>query len=172
MGMVMELLIRNPMLIWRDSTVRDPHCSTAGTTRRLIVSGQPEQLPIGAHVISPRRFYIHHGIYLGNGEIAHYSGLSSSLKAGPVELTDLEGFANGRPVWLCEELGEFAQDEIARRARSRLGERQYRVLSNNCEHYCSWCINGTSYSSQIQTCLQNPRRFLELVSALNHAFVA
>jgi len=27
-------------------------------------------------------------------------------------------------------------------------------------------------AGQTQTCLQNPRRFLELVSALNHAFVA
>ena len=27
-------------------------------------------------------------------------------------------------------------------ARSRLGERSYRILTNNCEHFCEWCLNA------------------------------
>jgi hypothetical protein len=26
------------------------------------------------------------------------------------------------------------------RARSRLGESRYRLLTNNCEHFCSWAL--------------------------------
>jgi hypothetical protein len=29
---------------------------------------------------------------------------------------------------------------------SRLGERRYRILTNNCEHFCEWCLNGASRS--------------------------
>jgi hypothetical protein len=36
------------------------------------------------------------------------------------------------------------------RARSRLGEDRYRFLSNNCEHFCEWCIAGSSRSTQIE----------------------
>lgn len=140
--------------------------------RFVSVELQTERLPIGAHLISPRGLYIHHGIYLGSGEVAHYSGLSSSLKAGPIEVINLERFANGRPVWLFEEQGEFAQNEIARRARSRVGERQYKLLSNNCEHFCNWCISGKSCSEQIKAYLHHPRRFLSFISTLDPSFVA
>lgn len=106
-----------------------------------------DNLPIGSHLLSSRRFYIHHGIYLGNGDVAHYSGFSGSLKPGPIEVTDLEGFAHGKGIWVVEEQGGFSMDEIVVRARSRLGENRYGVLFNNCEHFCRWCIRGDSYDA-------------------------
>lgn len=124
-------------------------------------------VPVGAHLISPRRFYVHHGIYLGNGEVAHYSGFSGSLKSGPIEVTDLEHFANGKPVWLVQEHCKYSNDEVACRARSRLGENQYSVLSNNCEHFCSWCTHGENYSAQVNAYLHRPRYLFALISALD-----
>jgi hypothetical protein len=132
----------------------------------------PEHLPIGSHLISPRTFYVHHGIYLGFGEVAHYSGFSGSFKSGPVEVTDLAGFANGKPVWVLQEPREYSNDEIVRRARSRVGESQYRILSNNCEHFCNWCINGRSCSTQVRVILHRPHYLLSLVAALELRFVA
>jgi hypothetical protein len=38
-----------------------------------------------------------------------------------------------------------------RRARSRLGERHYHLLRNNCEHFCNWCQLGESRSEQVET---------------------
>lgn len=131
-----------------------------------------DDLPIGAHLVSPRSFYMHHGIYLGRGEVVHYSGFSSSLKAGPVEITDLIGFASRKPVWLMQEQGKFSNDEIVKRARSRVGECQYRLLSNNCEHFCSWCINGKGYSAQINAYVNCPRFLFSLISFLKSRFVA
>ncbi|WP_080758169.1 lecithin retinol acyltransferase family protein [Pseudomonas fluorescens] len=131
-----------------------------------------EHLPIGAHLVSPRRFYMHHGIYLGRGEVAHYSGFSSSLKAGPVEITDLTDFASNKPVWLMRERGRFSNEEIVKRARSRVGENRYKLLSNNCEHFCSWCISGKSYSAQINAYVHCPRFMLCLISALESRFIA
>ncbi|WP_339490752.1 lecithin retinol acyltransferase family protein [Pseudomonas sp. EL_65y_Pfl2_R95] len=133
---------------------------------------EPGSVLVGAHLITPRSFYMHHGIYLGGGEVAHYSGLSSSLKSGPVEVTDLEHFANGKPVWVFQEPYEFSNHEVANRARSRVGERQYKLLSNNCEHFCNWCISGKSYSTQLSAYVRCPGKLLSLVSALDPCFIA
>jgi len=38
--------------------------------------------------------------------------------------------------------------EVLERAKSRLGERKYNPLTNNCEHFASWCKTGREYSSQ------------------------
>jgi len=43
----------------------------------------------------------------------------------------------------------FDRNEVSRRARSRIGEREYGVLGNNCEHFARWCKTGNSTCSQI-----------------------
>ncbi|WP_392890219.1 lecithin retinol acyltransferase family protein [Pseudomonas migulae] len=149
------------------------HDKTFGLPFGLInIEHLENNFAVGAHLISPRSFYMHHGIHLGGGKIAHYSGFSSSFRAGPIEITDLESFANGKPVWACQESREYSAAEIVRRARSRVGESQYRVLSNNCEHFCSWCINGESYSAQINAYLHSPRGLLSFISSLDPRFIA
>jgi hypothetical protein len=106
---------------------------------------------VGAHLVSPRRGYTHRGIYAGNGRVIHYAGLSRTLSRGPVEEVPLEQFAADRPVSIhCREPLPYARDEIVRRARSRLGEDRYRVLTNNCEHFTEWAQSGLSRSLQVE----------------------
>src|SRR5262249_55575168 len=96
------------------------------------------KLQPGAHLVTPRFGYEHHGIYVGNGKVVHYAGLSRALLLrGPIEEVSLEAFADGRAVAIkSRPLPRFAPDEIVARARSRLGENCYRVTTNNCEHFC------------------------------------
>ncbi|SMQ30379.1 Lecithin retinol acyltransferase [Pseudomonas helmanticensis] len=129
-------------------------------------------LTAGSHLVSPRKFYVHHGIYLGNGKVAHYSGLSGSLRAGPIEVTDLKCFANGRSAWVYEDQTAFSNDEIVVRARSRIGEAQYKIFSNNCEHFCNWCISGTSHSAQVAEFLHFPFRMIGKVFAQESGLIA
>lgn len=151
---------------------RSPRKSFISPLELVHVEKDAVNLPIGSHLVSPRKFYLHHGIYLGRGDVAHYSGFSSSLKSGPIEVTDLESFANGKPVWLIRESCEYSSDEIVSRARSRMGESQYRILSNNCEHFCNWCISGKSCSVQVRAFLHCPRYLLSFISALELYFIA
>ena len=97
--------------------------------------------PLGAHIVTPRRWYTHHGIYVGAGQVVHYQGLSSSLRRGRIAKVGLAEFACGRPVRVHDEAHVvYADIEIVTRACSRLGEDAYDVLRNNCEHFCSWCV--------------------------------
>lgn len=148
----------------------------AGSMKRSLDLRNIEQAllhtTVGSHLITARKFYIHHGIYLGAGRVAHYAGYSGSFTPGPIEVTDLEQFANGRPVWIIEEQSEYSSDEIVRRAYSRIGERHYRIFSNNCEHFCSWCTHGKSQSAQVELLLHSPRGFFSMISALESRLTA
>jgi hypothetical protein len=109
-------------------------------------------LPLGAHLVTPRLGYAHHGIYVGNNKVVHYAGLSSVLLLrGPVEEVTLEQFADGRAVSIkARPVPRFASHEVVARARSRLGENRYRLTTNNCEHFCEWCLSGESRSEQVE----------------------
>ncbi len=107
--------------------------------------GLEEEPPLGAHLTTTRRGYIHHGIYAGHGRVVHYSGISGLWQIGPVEEVSLSRFAAGRPVRILDHQRlPYSPEDIVRRARSRLDENDYRLLSNNCEHFCNWCISGVN----------------------------
>ena len=52
---------------------------------------------------------------------------------------------------------EFRAGEVIRRARSRVGEDCYRLLTNNCEHFCEWCLRGEHRSYQVEALLARLR---------------
>jgi hypothetical protein len=71
-----------------------------------------------------------------------------------VEEISLSGFAAGRPVGVAAGAPpKFAGVEVVQRARSRVGEDSYRLLTNNCEHFCEWCLRGQNRSYQIEAWL-------------------
>jgi hypothetical protein len=124
----------------------------AGRRPGQICHGKAElsEPPLGAHLITRRRGYTHHGIYAGDGAVLHYAGLSRSICRGPVAQVSLAEFANGRPVQVeCRSERALEGREIVARARSRLGESRYRLLTNNCEHFSEWSRFGVSRSSQV-----------------------
>ena len=126
------------------------------TRDRLLDSG--EEPPLGAHIVTPRRGYTHHGVYVGGGNVVQYRGMARSLHRGPVEEVALTQFAQGCPVRVrSEALPCFDSDEVVRRARSRLGEDRYHLLTNNCEHFCEWCLRGTARSFQVEAWLARPK---------------
>ncbi|MEJ1963139.1 MAG: lecithin retinol acyltransferase family protein [Gammaproteobacteria bacterium] len=116
---------------------------------------------MGSHVVTPRRGYLHHGIYVGDGKVVHYSGLAHGLRRGPVEEVSLADFARGWPIRVRPgATPAFNHREIVRRARSRVGESSYRIFTNNCEHFCEWCVRGEPRSFQLEAWLAQPVRML------------
>jgi Lecithin retinol acyltransferase len=139
-------LVDSPMTHSRDAA-RVQRRRAAPCTRAREV---PEP-PIGAHLITPRRGYTHHGIYAGHGSVLHYAGLARTVRFGPVEEVPLEHFANGRLVHIeCRNAPALSEEDIVVRARSRLGEHRYGLLTNNCEHFSEWSRYGISRSHQVE----------------------
>jgi hypothetical protein len=126
---------------------------------------------LGSHLVTPRRGYLHHGIHVGARKVVHYSGLAHGLRRGPVEEVPFAHFARGQRVWVrSEALSDFDVREVVCRARSRVGEDRYRLLTNNCEHFCKWCLRGTARSFQVEAWLARPR--LTLLAALRSFILA
>jgi hypothetical protein len=38
---------------------------------------------------------------------------------------------------------------VIQRAESRLGEVEYGIFENNCEHFATWCVTGEANSAQV-----------------------
>lgn len=107
-------------------------------------------IALGSHLKTPRTGYYHHGIYVGNGKVVHYAGFANGMRAGVVEEATLDTFTSGQGYEIEKhEHPKFFGTEIADRARSRIGEDLYCVFSNNCEHFCLWCINDNHSSTQV-----------------------
>jgi len=123
--------------------------------------------PLGAHLLTTRLGYTHHGIHVGGGKVVHYAGLSLGIHRGPVEEVSLADFADGREVTVKPAAdARYSGERIAARARSRLGEDRYRLTTNNCEHFCEWCIRGESRSEQVEELYAWPRQWLFFAYAL------
>jgi Lecithin retinol acyltransferase len=117
-----------------------------------------EEPPLGSHLVTPRRGYLHHGIYVGALNVVHYPGLAHGLRRGPVEEVSFTRFAHGQRVWVRSDAQcNFDVREVICRARSRVGEDRYRLLTNNCEHFCEWCLRGTARSFQVEALIARPR---------------
>nr|WP_241171659.1 lecithin retinol acyltransferase family protein [Burkholderia multivorans] len=127
---------------------------TAAHADDAMLDGEP---PVGAHLVTRRPGYLHHGIYIGDGNVIHYAGWSRHASGGPVEVVTLDGFRAGFGLAVIRHARTpYDGTEAARRAASRLGECQYRLLTNNCEHFCLWCLFGVGRSEQVASCLRNP----------------
>ena len=108
-------------------------------------------MPAAAHLQVPRQhgLFLHHGIDLGDGSVAHYLEGREILRSPLVE------FSRGEPV--CEVPYPAASCSpvgvTLRRAMGRLGEQNYNLLFNNCEHFAHWCKTGRHRSAQVESWL-------------------
>lgn len=106
-------------------------------------------MQIGDHLVTPRMGFTHHGLYLGNQQVIHYSGKSNG-ELGQIELVSLEEFCDGKPCDVRDYIFRvYGRKESVLRAHERLGEAKYSILFNNCEQFVTWCIMGFGYSEQL-----------------------
>ncbi len=89
--------------------------------------------------------YEHHGIDCGDGSVIHYS------KSGDAEIkrTSRDSFARGGAIYTKNVPTAFIPEFVVERAESRLGERQYDLFFNNCEHFADWCKTGGGDCAQL-----------------------
>lgn len=89
--------------------------------------------------------YEHHGIDCGDGTVIHYRKVGEAT----IAQTSRDSFARGGPIYVKETITAFIPKIVIERAESRLGEQQYDLFFNNCEHFANWCKTGRSESLQL-----------------------
>lgn len=95
--------------------------------------------------------YDHYGIYIGGNKVIHYCSSNGKVANTEIQETSIYPyFKNGR--YFILDLGnsvKYSPYETVRRAKSRLGEKSYNLLQNNCEHFAVWAKTGNSKSYQL-----------------------
>jgi hypothetical protein len=62
----------------------------------------------------------------------------------------MDRFLSGGKLDVVHHENSLSADDIVRLAESKLGEHQYSLVFNNCEHFANWCATGHSSSTQVQ----------------------
>ena len=105
------------------------------------------------HLQVPRQhgLFQHHGINLGDGTVAHY------LEGRQILRSPLDDFSRGEPISVVPygDVSCSPAGTTLRRAMGRLGEQNYNLLFNNCEHFAHWCKTGRHRSAQVEGLLQS-----------------
>ena len=107
------------------------------------------------HLQVPRRhgLFNHHGIDLGDGTVAHY------LEGREILRSPVSEFSQGEVVSVMEHTNASPTGVTLRRAMSRLGEQNYNLLFNNCEHFATWCKTGRHRSEQVESVIDRARQW-------------
>ncbi|MDM1022292.1 lecithin retinol acyltransferase family protein [Acinetobacter sp. VNK23] len=117
-----------------------------------------QNLHPGSHLSVSRGVYEHHGIYIGNNQVIHYSGFAEAFNKGCIEQTTLENFLDGRDQFTVVNYPSnevlYTNQQVVERAYRCLGEDNYNLIFNNCEHFACWCVTGEKRSEQVRTVMR------------------
>lgn len=110
----------------------------------------------GAHIRTKVQDLYHHAIFIGNDEVVQF-GLPFDMFQNPEDVRIIKspiedflvGFLEVR-VYSKKELKKKRPDEeIIEYALSKIGEGDYNIIKNNCEHFCNECVFGEKISTQV-----------------------
>lgn len=120
----------------------------------------------------------HHGVYVGNGQVAHFFPVTDASAAGTLEMLDnnkknarihlipVEEFSkqaaarfqgragattSGVYVYAHAARDRLPREETVRRCLRLLGHDKYNAVKYNCEHFVNYCVLGTPTSRQIES---------------------
>ncbi|HFE9701212.1 TPA: lecithin retinol acyltransferase family protein [Clostridium perfringens] len=113
----------------------------------------------GDHIRVNRGIYSHHGIYVSDDEVIHFTGTEDDSildwSKNKVIKTGIDYFLRGGRL----EVKEYTEDELSDLypvehiviyARACLGDRGYNLIFNNCEHFANVCTLGRFRSKQVE----------------------
>lgn len=104
----------------------------------------------GDHIYVSRGLYTHHGIDAGDGTVIHFSGEPRNKRDAAIRRSSMEEFLAGGKLRVRRYGRRDDADTTIARAESRLADRRYHLVINNCEHFAVWCCTGKSVSEQVR----------------------
>ena len=108
----------------------------------------------GDHIKTKIDSVFHHGVYVSNDEVIHFcsneqfSILSNDLE---VKATTIAQFANGNRIEKVECKNRFNSQKSINIARAKIGNSDYDIIFNNCEHFVNSCITGKKESYEMNS---------------------
>lgn len=117
----------------------------------------------GDHIkVSRNWFYDHHGIFESRNSVINFcdpnlenktSTIFNMLKRkkGKIMRHSLERFLDGKQLLVAKYQGKTLHpEETIKKARAHIGDENYSILFNNCEHFATYCKTGEKKSRQVK----------------------
>ena len=105
----------------------------------------------GDHIYVQRSVYTHHGIDAGDGTVIHFTGEPGQAKVdASIARSAMDDFLKGGDLKVRRYGKRDDPDTTMTRAESKLGETNYHLVTNNCEHFATWCCTGRPASEQVR----------------------
>ncbi|GAA0863597.1 lecithin retinol acyltransferase family protein [Paraclostridium tenue] len=101
--------------------------------------------------------YKHFGIYINDDCVIHYDGKIDDkfLRHMCIRQTNMDRFLAGKNSFKIynDKNSNISSCDVVNRAKSRLGEKNFNLIFNNCEHFGLWCKTGINKSNQVNLIL-------------------
>ncbi|BAH05653.1 lecithin retinol acyltransferase family protein [Clostridium kluyveri] len=112
--------------------------------------------------------YDHMGIYIGNNKVIHYCSSTGNAADAKIQETDMEPYFKKGTYFILniENAVPFNSQETVKKAKTRLGERSYNLLQNNCEHFVIWCKTNNSESPQLENLSEKEMVQIKILTSL------
>lgn len=106
----------------------------------------------GDHLRINRGGYEHHGIDIGDGTVVHFAPTSVDGYKFQICRQEIEKFLgnDNADVVYYPDGTAFHPDQTCVISLAQIGESNYKLLRNNCEHLAQYCKTGKKGSKQIQ----------------------
>ncbi len=111
--------------------------------------------------------YKHFGIYINDNYIIHFSDTGNDFGRDVcIRKIDLKGFLDKeQDYYVCvypktsniPKYHLYSPKETVERAKSLMGKIGYNLITNNCEHFATWCKTGISESAQVNNVISLSR---------------
>jgi hypothetical protein len=115
-----------------------------------------------------RGFYLHYGLYAGDGRVIHFAPLSGNeinAENAVIHEITLDAFLKGGELNIDKKAkASYPREEIVRRARAQIGAKGYNLVFNNCEHFARWCKSGISESKQVENAIKMAVEVVDVIS--------
>ena len=114
------------------------------------------QPSFGSHIRVSRKagLYYHHGIYESDQKVYQFCGESLGKFEAVIKCTTLGEFLGNdvlevRRLSPYQKSQAFSAEKTIQLAEQSIGESDYNLLDNNCEHFANFCIFGIKKSKQV-----------------------
>lgn len=95
--------------------------------------------------------YTHHGVYMGDGTVVHFSGEPGNKRGAMIRRDPLDFFRCDGVIRVREYDNRLPVEKVLDRAERMVGTTGYNLLFNNCEHFATWCVTGKATCAQVRT---------------------
>lgn len=116
------------------------------------------ELKPGDHIRVKREYYYHHGVYVGDDFVVHYTGVDNDCVSHPNDVSVMktsldffakEGIVEKASLSMLEKIHKRSNEEAVKLALEAIGTKNYDFLHNNCEDFANRCCYKKTLTSQV-----------------------